>query len=79
MKEFIISYWSEILSVLFGFLIYLRTGKISKNTKKEQKIVENVSQAPVIDNELEKLIDYHKKAVQRLEAKKNNSMEDIEK
>lgn len=77
MKEFILTYWSEILSVIFAFLIYLRTGKISKNTN--NKFVENVSQTPVIDNELEKLIDYHKKAVQRLEAKKNNSLENIEK
>lgn len=74
MKEFLISYWSEMLSVLFGFLIYLRTGKISKNTKKNEKIVENVSQSPVIDDEVEKLIEYHKKAVQRLEAKKKTEV-----
>lgn len=74
MKDFLIYHWSEILSVLFGFLIYLRTGKISKNTKKEEKIVENVSQSPVIDDEVNKLIEYHKKAVERLEAKKKTEV-----
>lgn len=74
MKDFVISYWSEILSVVFAFLIYLRTGKISKNTKKNEKIVENVSQSPVLDDEVEKLIEYHKKAVERLEAKKKTEV-----
>lgn len=74
MKEFLIAYWSEILSVVFAFLIYLRTGKISKNTKKNEKIVENVSQLPVIDDEVDKLIEYHKKAVERLEAKKKTEV-----
>lgn len=72
MKEFILTYWSEILSVIFAFLIYLRTGKISKNTN--NKFVENVSQSPVIDDEVEKLIEYHKKAVERLEAKKKTEV-----
>lgn len=70
MKEFLSAYAYQIATILFAFLMYLRTGSISKAVKSKKIKTDSLVETDPTVAELDSLIEFHRSQLEKLEKRR---------